>query len=144
MPITLTTQELLDSAQSLRELSDMPVPVRTALKLRKIYKVTQKDLETTQELIQDLSKRHAKKDAAGNIIHPVIRRGENGEKDVVDESKAEIADREAFQKDYDAIMDEPLEIAFDKIKVEDLTDPKDPPLKLKTALVFALDWLLEG
>lgn len=144
MPITLTTQELLDSAQSLRELSDMPVPVRTALKLRKIYKVTQKDLEATQETIQDLSKRHAKKDADGNVIHPLIRKGENGEKDIFDEGKVEIADREAFQKDFDAVMDEPLEIPFDKIKVEDLSDPKDPPLKLKTSLVFALDWLLEG
>lgn len=144
MPIVLTTQELLDSAQALRELSDMPVPVRTALKLRKIYKVTQKDLETTQEMIQVLSKRHAKKDADDKPVHPLIRKGENGEKDVYDESRVEIADREAFQADYDALMGEPLEIPFDKIKVEDLSDPKDSPLKLKTALVFALDWLLEG
>lgn len=144
MPITLTNQELLDSAQALRELSDMPVPVRTALKLRKIYKVTQKDLETVNEILQSLMKRHAKLDSAGNPVHPVIKKGENGEKDVVDETRVEIADREAFMKDHDELMDNTLEIPFDKIKVEDLSDLKDPPLKLKTSLVFALDWLLEG
>ena len=143
MPITLTTKELLDSAPALRELSDMPIPVRTALKLRKIYKVTQRDLEASQETLTAINKAHAKKDSKGDVAlrkeTQLQRDGSQIEVDVMD-----FADPSARTKDIQAVLDTEVTIDFDKVKVEDLSDPKDPPLKMRTSLVFALDWLLEG
>lgn len=137
MPITVKTKTLLESNDAMRELSDMPIPVRTALKLRKIYRSVQSDLEATQEQLKKLAEKHAKKGEDGKPVHPEV----NGKPD---ESKVEIEDKKAYSDEIDQLMDVEVTINFDPIKVEDLTDPKDPPLKLKTSLVFALDWLLEG
>lgn len=141
MPITVKTKTLLESRDALKELSDISIPVRTALKLRKIYRSVENDLEATQEQLKKLAEKHAKKDSEGKTVHPMVK---DGEKEVADESKVEIEDKKAYTADIDSLMDVEVTINFDPIKVEDLVDPKDPPQKVKTSLVFALDWLLEG
>lgn len=141
MPITVKTKTLLESRDALKELSDISIPVRTALKLRKIYRSVENDLEATQEQLKKLAEKHAKKDSDGKTVHPMVK---DGEKEVADESKVEIEDKKAYTADIDSLMDVEVTINFDPIKVEDLVDPKDPPQKVKTSLVFALDWLLEG
>ncbi len=148
MPITITHKQLLDSTTALQELSDMSIPVRTALKLRKILRTSQTDLDTFNDTFKALSKKHAKKKMVKNaegvdeevVVHPkVLVDG----KEVDDENRLEIEDKDAFEKDRDAILESPLDIPFDKIKVVDLSDPKDAPLKIKTSLLFSLDWLIE-
>lgn len=141
MPITVKTKTLLESRDALKELSDISIPVRTALKLRKIYRSIENDLEATQEQLKKLAEKHAKKDSEGKTIHPMVK---DGDKEVPDENKVEIEDKKAYTADIDSLMDVEVTINFDPIKVEDLVDPKDPPQKVKTSLVFALDWLLEG
>lgn len=141
MPITVKTKTLLESRDALKELSDISIPVRTALKLRKIYRAVENDLDATQEQLKKIAEKHAKKDAEGKTIHPMVK---DGDKEVPDESKVEIEDKKAYTADIDLLMDVEVTINFDPIKVEDLVDPKDPPQKVKTSLVFALDWLLEG
>lgn len=141
MPITISTKDLLGSRVALQQLSEMQLPVRTGLKLRKLYRTIQKDLEATQDTLKALSEKHAKRDEKGNVIHPVIKQGENGEPDQRDEGALELADREAFEKEFKELMSVPIEVPFEKIKEEDLSDPKDPPLKIKLAVLVALDWL---
>jgi hypothetical protein len=155
MPIKLTNKDLLESPPSLRKLSEMQIPVRTALKLRKILKVAQADIETVQEQITALGKKHAKRvlDEDGNVkldeegkevlAHPLDKDGK------ADTSRFELDDLKAYAKEIDDLLDDEVEIAFDPIKAEDLEDRPDPKqplkqpeLKIETSLLFTLHWLI--
>jgi hypothetical protein len=141
MPITISTETLLNSREALRELSDLPIPVRTALKLRKIYNAVEGDLKTTEEMMKKLVSRHAKKDAEGNQVHPqVVVDG----KKVQDEGRVEIEDRVAYEKDVAELLASAVVVDFDAIKADDLVDPRAPTTMIKTSLLFTLIWLLEG
>ena len=142
MPILTTTKNIIDSAQAMRELSDMSIPVRTALKLRKIFKSVAKDMEAYDEQMKIVREKYTKKDADGKPVHPVIKK--EGSADVVDETRVELTDTAGFEADVRSMLDTPVTVDFDPIKVEDLVDAKDPPLKIRTSLVFALDWLLDS
>ncbi len=147
--ITITTRQLMESRGALQEMSNMQLPVRTALKLRKMYRMVQNDLESTQETLKELSNKHAKKDGDGKPVHPIIRdeKGVPKEEDGVvlrDHNAIELGDnKEAFDKEFKELMDTPVDIPFEPIAIDDLADPKDPPLKLKLAIVVGLDWLFK-
>lgn len=143
MPITVTNQQLIDSRDSLRKLSDMQIPVRTALKLRKIYKTVASEMESVQEMTAELARRCSKKDEKGEPVHPVIKKGEDGKPDIVDENRVEIDDtmREEFVKKTEELMEATVTIPFETVRAEDLAEPGDT-LKVQTSLVASLDWLL--
>lgn len=134
MPITITNRRLLESAPAIRELGAMPLPLRTALKLRKMMRLVQEDLNDAQELIREQAVKFALKDADGNMIHP------DGDKNRVEIDPAQ---RAAYDKAVEALLDAEVELDFKQVKAEDMVDPGDPPLKIKTSLVFTLDWLFE-
>jgi hypothetical protein len=97
-------------------------------------------MDAAQDTIKAIAEKYAKKDEAGNIVHPTIM--VNG-REVPDESRVEISDPKAYSADMKAVFDEPVSLDFDLIKADDLSDPKDP-MRIKTSVLFALDWLLEG
>lgn len=117
--ITVTNRALLESAPALRELADMPIPVRTALKVRKILRVSQEHINDAREQLSALSKRMA----------------------VMDEAGKQLPATEEHVKAAEEVLATEVELDFKLIKAEDLADPKDPPLKVKSALLFSLDWL---
>lgn len=158
MPITLTNRDLLESPPALRKLSDMQIPVRSALKLRKILKGAQAEIETVQEQLKALGKKHAQRvknedgtvklgpDGEEMLAHPVIKKGENGEPDVLNENAYELGENaKAYQKEFDDLLDMEIKLDFDPIKIEDLSDKPDPKqplkqpeLKIETSLLFVL------
>lgn len=152
MPITAEVRTLLDSRDALRELAELSIPIRTALKARKVYKAVQSEIETIQEQIKALTEKHAKRDEAGEMVHPMVK---SGTTEVPNEDAVEIADRKAYAADMEELLGTEVTLTFDKIKEADLEDiPKPTPgrpagpeheskLKLKISTVFALDWLLE-
>lgn len=149
MTITVTYETLLESTDALRQLSDMSIPVRTALKFRKILRHVQDDLDTVQDLLKKMAEKHAKKlsvvqpdgTCKDEVAHPLVKQ-EDGTS-IPDENRVEIEDKKAYEADRNELLETSIEIPFELVKVADLNDPKDPPLKLKTSLVFALDWLLD-
>jgi hypothetical protein len=158
----LTTKDLLDSPAALRKLSDMQIPVRTALKLRKVLKAAQAEIETITDQFKALGKKHAKRvldedgkpkvddDGDEVLAFAVVKKGENGEPDVVNDKAYELGEnKKAYDKDVEELLESELELDFEPIKADDLADRPDPKrplqtpeLKIETSLLYELHWLI--
>lgn len=132
--IIITNKKLLESVGALRELANLDVPVRTSLKLRKMLRVTQQEIDDWRESHKGLVEKHCKKGEDGKPTHP-----ENPRTGKPDPARFDLEEsREAFERDLEELNAVEVKLDFLKVKPEDLGD-----VKVKGSVALQLDWLIE-
>lgn len=134
MPITITHKKLIDSVGALRELSNLDLDLPTALKVRKILRVSQGDIDDYNAQRKELIEKHAAKDEKGAFVRPINPR--TGKP--VPEGYDVEANREQFEEDIKTLDKCEVKLDFDPIKPDALGD-----VKVKSGVLLALDWLIE-
>lgn len=107
---TLKNGELMGAVVALHDLGAERVPVKTALKIRRLLRELEPRARDVAEVRQQLLERHVKKDGKGEWVWE--RQNEDGTGTV------KLADPEAFNKEVTALMDETVEC--EALTVEEL------------------------
>ena len=127
----ITNKLVIDSVESLNQLSELKLPVKTAFRLAKITRKMNEVLETYNEVLTKIQQNHVDKDEDGN------------RKTVDDPNDPNIkrlvfSDPKAFAEAYGELLEIETEVDFNKLSVEDLGS-----IEVTPATLFSIDWLIE-
>jgi len=115
----LTVSVVLSSVEALKELSNKDLSINISVKLVKIIKELNEVLEVYDTKRNELYIKY------GEEI-------ENGSMKILDENL------ETFNKEFDVLKEEEIDIEFEQINVSNLSD-----INMKTSTLMSLDWLIE-
>ncbi len=138
MPITVKTGELLDSLESLRDFAAIHVPVKLGMKLQRILKKVQVEVDAALEEQKKILDRHAEKDEEGKQVHP---------KDAVGneiKTQVKLKDPDAYTAEIEEMRGDEVTFSFDRINPTELDrtpGSKSEPIEMKTATLLMLSWL---
>ena len=126
-------RDLIVSQSALGRISSLPISARMSLTLADVLRVVNPQLEEFQKQHAVILKRYGtpKLDGNGNPIE--------GQYNFTPDK------REALDKEYEDMLDKPVDIPFGKIKLNDLLAEKldkDETLKLSGNEIYALGWML--
>lgn len=127
----ITNKLVVDSVESLNQLSELKLPVKTAFRLAKITKTLNGILETYNEVLSKLQQDHVEKDEDGN---PKTLDDPNNS----NVKRLVFADPAAFKAAYQELLDIETEVNFKKLSLEDLGT-----IEVTPATLFNVEWLVE-
>ncbi len=130
MPVSVTTKDLLNSIDSLREVAAMDIRVATSLRLARMLKRIQTEVDTVSELQKKMLDKHTKKED-GKTVHPLDRNGKPITEQVV------IADPDAYNADREELLEQDIKFGFDQLTIKDLGED----LVIKSGTLLNLHWL---
>lgn len=117
--ITITLEQLVNSTEGLKGLSEKPLKARCAYAVGKIIKAADAEMSNFNETRMELIKKYGEKredgelnsDANGNVMIPVEL-------------------REEFNKEMQELLDTPVEINANKIKLDDIKNVEFTPAEM--------------
>ncbi len=139
MPTTVKTGDLLDSIDALRELAAIHVPVKLGMKLQRILKKVQTEIDGALEEKKKLLDRHAEKDADGKQAHPLDAVG----KPITTQVK--LKDPDAYVAELKELHDAEITLGVDRINPAEFDrapSSKSEPIEISTGTLLSLSWLL--
>jgi len=110
--------------EGLNEILNIELPVKPAYWLARFLTKLSEEEKVFEKARINLVTKHSKKDKKGK---PVIITSKVEGKDV---SNYDLADPEAFQKEFEQLVEEKIVIDFNPIKLADLGDIKLKPITL--------------
>ena len=110
--------------EGLNEILNIELPVKPAYWLARFLTKLSEEEKAFEKARINLVTKHSKKDKKGK---PVIITSKVEGKDV---SNYDLADTEAFQKEFEQLVEEKIVIDFNPIKLADLGDIKLKPITL--------------
>jgi hypothetical protein len=127
----ITNQLVLNSVESLNQLAELKLPVKTAFRLAKITRKMNEVLETYNEVLTKIQQDHVEKDeddkpkTLDDPNDPNIKR-------------LVFSDPAAFAAAYQELLEIETEVDFKKLQVEDLGN-----IEVTPSTLFPIEWLIE-
>lgn len=109
--ITITLEQLINSTDGLKGLSQKPLKARSAYAVSKILKAADAEMSSFNETRMDLIKKYGEKGEDGEL-----KSDENGNVRILPESL------ETFNKELQDLLKTEVEISASKIRIEDIDD----------------------
>lgn len=134
--ITVTLEQLIESAGAASQLLSKSIPIRTAFQLSKIAKASNVELEQYNASQNTLSERYANKDEDGKAIRLAVDGGPyvEGQSFRYDIPADKL---EGFGKEMKELQSIEVEIPGQQIKVSELGD-----ISIEPGLLMKLEWLI--
>jgi predicted phage-related endonuclease len=127
----ITNQVVINSVESLNQLTELKLPVKTAFRLAKITRKMNEVLDTYNEVLRKIQQDHVEKDeddkpkTLDDPNDPNIKR-------------LVFSDPAAFKAAYQELLEIETEVDFKKLQVEDLGN-----IEVTPATLFPIEWLIE-
>ena len=109
--ITITLEQLINSTDGLKGLSQKPLKARSAYAVSKILKAADAEMTSFNETRMELIKKYGEKGEDGEL-----KSDENGNVHILPESL------ETFNKELQDLLKTEVEISASKIRIEDIDD----------------------
>jgi len=122
-------QEIINSTEALRKLSEMDLPSKTSFKIMLIVKELDTYLKPFEEARNNLIKKH------GTVIKD--KDGKETDQYKIDPSNPETI--EVFNKEMTDLLNEEIELKSKKIKIDEISD-----LKIKPKDLMQLEFIFEA
>jgi hypothetical protein len=119
----IKTGEIRFINEGLQEILQKELPAKPSYWLGRFLNKLSPEMETFEKARVSLVTKHAKKDDEGK---PMFKLNDKGEKT----NEYDVADMEAFQKEFLVLAEQEFEIEFNPIKLADLGDIKLKPIVL--------------
>jgi len=117
--ISITLEQLINSTDGLKGLSQKSLKARSAYAVSKIIKAADAEMNTFNETRMELIRKYGEKDESGNL-----NSDENGNVRILPESL------EDFNKELQELLKTTVEINANKIRMEDLDDVEFTPTEM--------------
>lgn len=117
--INITLEQLVDSAESLKTLGQKPLKARCAYAVGKLLKAADSEMTNFNETRLELIKKYGDKNESGELATD-----EQGNVHIANEVLGD------FNKELRDLLDTPVEINTNKIKIEDLGDIEFTPSEM--------------
>lgn len=117
--ITITLEQLLNSTDGLKGLSQKPLKARPAYAISKILKAADAEMTTFNDTRMELIKKYGEKDETGEL-----KSDENGNVHIVDEMLS------TFNKELQDLLSTSIDINANKIRIEDIGDVEFTPAEM--------------
>lgn len=115
--------ELKIIGEGLEEILTKEIPIKPAYWLARFLNKLQSEFGAFEKARMHLIDKHVKLDENNK---PLFKKDKEGK----DTNRYDIADMDAFQKEFDQLAEEEIEIDFKPIKLADLGDIKIKPINL--------------
>ena len=117
--ISITLEQLVNSTEGLRELSQKTLKARPAYAVAKILKAAEAEMTGFNDTRMNLIKKYGEKKDDGEL-----NTDENGNVHIASESLAD------FNKELQELLDTRIEINANKIRIEDIGDVNFTPAEM--------------
>lgn len=117
--ISITLEQLVNSTEGLRELSQKTLKARPAYAVAKILKAAEAEMTGFNDTRMNLIKKYGEKKEDGEL-----NTDENGNVHITPESLAD------FNKELQELLDTQVEINANKIRIEDIGDVEFTPAEM--------------
>jgi hypothetical protein len=121
------------AANSLRKLGELDVPIKIAVKIKKVIREVRGPLESYDELFKKLQLKHVARKADGSVDHPL---GPNGQPDPTRVS-VPAENFAAYSADIKELQAQEVDITYDTFKIADLGD-----IRVPGGVLADLHWLV--
>lgn len=120
----LPNRVLLNSVPALNEINQKKLPVRTAFKIVKVSRAVEETLKDYYTMLKALQEKHAELDDKGKMV--------------TKENTIVMKDQEAFQEEFEELLNLDVDLKIDKISLNELDS-----VQVEPHFLYHLDWLLE-
>lgn len=117
--ITITLEQLLNSTDGLKGLSQKQLKARPAYAISKILKAADAEMTTFNDTRMELIKKYGEKDETGEL-----KSDENGNVHIVDEMLS------TFNKELQDLLSTSIDINANKIRIDDIGDVEFTPAEM--------------
>lgn len=117
--IDIKLEQLINSTESLKSLSQKPLKARSAYAVSKILKAADEEMVAFNETRMNLIRKYGEKDDNGEL-----KSDENGNVHILADSL------DTFNQELRELMDTQIEINANKIKIDDIGDVEFTPAEM--------------
>ena len=117
--ITLTLEQLINSTDALKTLSQKPLKARCAYLVGKILRAADAEMTAFNEARMDLIKKYGEKDESGEL-----KTDENGNVHIIME------ELNNFNSELQELLKTTVEISSDRIKIDDIGEIEFTPAEM--------------
>jgi hypothetical protein len=117
--ISITLEQLINSTDGLKGLSQKQLKARSAYAVSKILKAADAEMNTFNETRMELIKKYGEKDETGEL-----KSDEQGNVHIIDEMLS------TFNKELQELLNTTVDINANKIKIEDIGDVEFTPAEM--------------